>query len=60
VYVGDLVKVYTKNIGIILRIHESPGPFEMIIYDVLVNNNIKVCTTAAIRTLALDDWNESR
>jgi len=50
-HVGDLVKVYTKNIGIILRVHQSPGPFEMVIYNILVNSNIKMCTEAAIRKL---------
>ena len=50
-HVGDLVKVYTRNIGIILRVHRNPGPFEMAIYDILVKNNIKICTEAAIRKL---------
>ena len=49
--IGDLVKVHTRNIGMILRVHQKPGPFEMVIYDILVNNDIKICTEAAIRKL---------
>ena len=54
--VGDLITCFNAidlkpRVGIIINVHTELGPFDMKVFDVLSNGEVRTYTSAAVRRL---------